>query len=171
MLMMTDAFLPEGVTEMAVDSIFMMPQLGVLATNYPEIATEVFEKDCLIRLGTVVAPWGEGKAGQPVFTARITFPDGRTEQAELSLGDLVLLPLGVGEEATAVLEPAKSYDLGGGRGRPVKKTLKGGVAGVLLDARGRRPFHLPEERDARVKLLQKWNEAMNAYPAAEPAAV
>ena len=29
--MMIDAFLPEGVTSLAVDSIFMMPQLGVLA--------------------------------------------------------------------------------------------------------------------------------------------
>ena len=28
--MMIDAFQPEGVTELAVDSIFMMPQLGVL---------------------------------------------------------------------------------------------------------------------------------------------
>ena len=32
-MMMIDAFLPEGVTELAVDSIFMMPQLGVLATK------------------------------------------------------------------------------------------------------------------------------------------
>ena len=31
MLMMIDAFQPEGITRLAVDSIFMMPQLGVLA--------------------------------------------------------------------------------------------------------------------------------------------
>ncbi len=34
--MMIDAFLPEGVTELAVDSIFMMPQLGVLADGARE---------------------------------------------------------------------------------------------------------------------------------------
>jgi len=171
MLMMTDAFLPEGVTEMAVDSIFMMPQLGVMAGNYPEIATEVFEKDCLIRLGTVVAPWGEGKPGHPVLSARITFPGGREETRELSLGELVLLPLGVGETASAVLEPSKSFDLGGGKGKAVKRTLSGGVAGLLLDARGRRPFVLPDNRNERVALLKKWNEAMNTYPAAETVAV
>jgi hypothetical protein len=56
--MMIDAYQPEGVTELAVDSIFMMPQLGVLSTVLPEAATQVFDRDCLIRLGTVVAPGG-----------------------------------------------------------------------------------------------------------------
>ncbi|KAB2895711.1 MAG: methylaspartate mutase, partial [Kofleriaceae bacterium] len=35
MLMMIDAFQVEGVTEIAVDSIFMMPHLGVLSTVHP----------------------------------------------------------------------------------------------------------------------------------------
>ena len=43
-LMMIDAFLPEGITRLAVDSIFMMPQLGVLTEVQPKAATEVFEK-------------------------------------------------------------------------------------------------------------------------------
>ena len=47
--------LPEGITEIAVDSIFMMPQLGVLSSIHPEAAVEVFNKDCLIRLGTCIA--------------------------------------------------------------------------------------------------------------------
>ena len=29
--MLIDSFMPEGITQLAVDSIFMMPQLGVLA--------------------------------------------------------------------------------------------------------------------------------------------
>ena len=64
--MLIDSFLPEGITQLAVDSIFMMPQLGVLANidqeNLTEstrrAALEVFNKDCLIRLGTCVAPIG-----------------------------------------------------------------------------------------------------------------
>ncbi len=62
MLMMIDAFQVEGVTELAVDSIFMMPHLGVLSTIHPAAATEVFEKDCLVRLGTCVAPAVEVQA-------------------------------------------------------------------------------------------------------------
>ncbi len=60
-LMMIDAFSPEGITRLAVDSIFMMPQLGVLTEVQPKAATEVFEKDCLIHLGTCIAPVGEAK--------------------------------------------------------------------------------------------------------------
>src|SRR5437867_4013944 len=60
-LMMIDAFLPEGLTHLAVDSIFMAPQLGVLSTVHEEAATQVFERDCLVRLGAVLAPIGTGE--------------------------------------------------------------------------------------------------------------
>lgn len=172
-LMMLDAFLPEGITELAVDSIFMMPQLGVLSKQYPEVATEVFEKDCMIRLGTAVAPWGAGKAGQPMMKATITLPGGKTETRSLSYGELALIPLGVGEVAEAVIEPTKGFDLGLGKGKPVTRTLKGGEVGIVLDARGRRPFEIPKDRSRRVELLKRWNEALNMYPreVAEPAMV
>ena len=60
--MLIDAFMPEGITQLAVDSIFMMPQLGVLAhvdkkefsEDARKAALEVFHKDCLIRLGTCI---------------------------------------------------------------------------------------------------------------------
>ncbi|MGB2989555.1 MAG: glutamate mutase L, partial [Candidatus Zixiibacteriota bacterium] len=54
-LMLIDGFLPEGITRLAVDSIFMMPQLGVLSTVHAKAATQVFDKDCLIHLGTCIA--------------------------------------------------------------------------------------------------------------------
>jgi len=164
MLMMLDAFLPEGVTEIAVDSIFMMPQLGVLSREYPEVATEVFEKDCLIRMGTAVAPWGQGKKGQTAITAKITMPGGATETHEVAYGDIKLVPLGVGETAKAVLEPARNMDLGEGRGRPLRADLVGGVVGVVLDGRGRRPFGLPSDRSGRVDALQRWNRSLDIYP-------
>ena len=64
MLMMIDAFQPEGITRIAVDSIFMMPHLGVLSTVNEQAATEVFEKDCLIYLGVCVA-LTKNSAGKP----------------------------------------------------------------------------------------------------------
>jgi len=157
--MMTDAFLPEGITEMAVDSIFMMPQLGVLSTVHAQAAGEVFEKDCLIRLGTVVAPWGEGKLGQPCFKARIG-----DVTREMKVGEIELVPLGLGESVKAVFEPDKNWDLGAGKGRSVERMVNGGVVGVLLDARGRRPFLLPDDRAKRVMALKRWNAAINMYP-------
>src|SRR5439155_4507887 len=65
-LMMLDAYQPEGITMLAVDSIFMMPQLGILSTVHPEAATQVFDRDCLIRLGSVVAPVGVAAEAEEV---------------------------------------------------------------------------------------------------------
>ena len=53
-MMLMDAYLPEGITMLSVDSIFMMPHLGVLSTINEKAATEVFEKDCMIYLGLVL---------------------------------------------------------------------------------------------------------------------
>jgi len=161
-LMMLDAFLPEGITELAVDSIFMTPQLGVLSAHYPKVATEVFEKDCLIKLGTAIAPWGPGKAGETMLEAKLTH-GGKTEKHVLKRGDLLLVPLGLGESAEAVLEPGKNLDLGQGKGKAVEATLHGGVVGLVFDARGRRPFQLPEDAAQRVAVLQRWNDALNIY--------
>jgi hypothetical protein len=74
--MMVDAFLPEGITKLAVDSIFMMPQLGVLSTVHAKASLEVFEKDCLIHLGSCIAPVGQQKAGKSTLEYEIEMYDG-----------------------------------------------------------------------------------------------
>jgi uncharacterized protein (TIGR01319 family) len=163
-LMMVDAFEPEGVSVLAVDSIFMMPHLGVLSTVHKAAATEVFEKDCLILLGTVVAPRGEGKGrGLPCFTARIRRADGKSEEHKVQTGDLRAVPLGLGESAEAELLPEKGFDLGSGPGKPITARLSGGVVGLLLDGRGR-PLQLPTDPKTRRSKLREWANALSAYP-------
>jgi uncharacterized protein (TIGR01319 family) len=169
-MMMLDAFLPEDVTELAVDSIFMMPQLGVLSTVHPQAARDVFEKDCLIRLGSSVAPVGTGKEGQPMLRATLTRADGSTEEISLAYGAMRLVPLADGETAKAVLRPEKQFDVGAGKGKERDVTLRGGVVGVILDGRGRRPFGLPAERQKLIAKLNEWNDALGVYPVAEAAA-
>ena len=71
-LMLIDSFQPEGITLLAKDSIFMMPHLGVLAQVHSQAAMDVFEKDCLILLGTVVAPKGKASKGKPCFKYTIS---------------------------------------------------------------------------------------------------
>lgn len=165
-LMMIDAFQPEGVTELAVDSIFMMPQLGVLSTVHPGAAAQVFEKDCLIRLGSVVAPVGAppSGAGFTALEARISMPDGREVHETLAYGEIRLVALPVGQEAQAELRPGRGLDLGAGPGNPMRIRLSGGVVGIVLDARGRRPFGLPAEPGLRRRKLGEWFHALGAYP-------
>jgi len=170
-LMLLDAFLPEHVTELAVDSIFMAPQLGVLSTVHPLAARQVFEKDCLIRLGTSVAPVGPGKEGQPMLRVALEMPGGTKEELTIPYGSIRLVPLADGAHAKATLRPEKTFDVGEGKGRERTVTLRGGVVGLIFDGRGRRPFGLPEDRARRIAKLAEWNQALDIYPAstAEPA--
>jgi len=167
-LMMIDAFLPEGLTRLAVDSIFMMPQLGVLTTVQPQAATEVFNKDCLIHLGTCVAPVGEVKKPGGVLNYKIKMPDNKIESGTVEFGQIKLIKLGFDErglplKAKAELEPLKGLDLGPGKGHKVETTISGGVVGIILDGRGR-PFNLPEEDKTRIAKLKEWITELEIYP-------
>ncbi len=155
-LMLLDAYQPEGITMLAVDSIFMMPQLGVLSTVHPEAATQVFERDCLIKLGSMVAPVGVAAEGEEIGTVTIG-----GEVAPLIFGTLRRWPLGLGEKRPVEIRPARRFDAGAGPGRVVNGTVEGGVVGVLIDCRGR-PLQLPAQDGARVAKLQEWNRALSS---------
>lgn len=167
-LMLIDAFQPEGVTRLAVDSIFMMPQLGVLSTIHEKAATEVFNKDCLIHLGTCIAPSGEIKGNHEVLSYRFEMPDGSTEEGKLKAGDMKLIKLGIDEKtslsakAKASLDPDRHLDLGHGKGHRIEMDISGGVVGIILDGRGR-PFDLPANDKERVSDLKKWMSELDIY--------
>ncbi len=163
-LMVIDAFLPEGVTMLAVDSIFMMPQLGVLSEVLPEAATEVFDKDCLIRLGTCVAPSGENKKVSVLAEVNFRKQDGSAVSISIEKGKIHLEPLAVGEKVNAVIKPAKNLDIGNGPGIEWTGELEGGVVGLIFDGRGRNPFILPDDDAERISKLQEWSKALDIYP-------
>jgi uncharacterized protein (TIGR01319 family) len=160
-MMLIDAFQPEGFTTLAKDSIFMMPHLGVAAQVHPDAAMQVFERDCLIYLGTCVAAKGHGKPGKTAFTYSI---EGETlnESGEISYGDLKLLPLGEDEWVTVTVEPSKNFDMGNGPGKRVQKKARGGMVGLVLDGRGR-PLQLPEDPKECRQTIEKWITAMDMY--------
>jgi len=168
--MLIDAFLPEGITQLAVDSIFMMPQLGVLANidqkeladNARKAALEVFNNDCLIRLGTCIAPVGNAKPGALMLTAELTMPDGSNQQVELRQGQLLSMPADY-KAIKATLRPAKEFDIGAGKSEEISTTIYGGFVGLVFDGRGR-PFNLSVEKDKRIENLTAWSKAMNEYP-------
>lgn len=154
--MLVDAFLPELVTRLAVDSIFMMPQLGVLASFHEKAATEVFDKDCLIYLGTCIAPVGKVRAaGKPCLRLHGTV-GGKPFDEAVAQDELRIFPLAAGETAELTLEPAKGFDMGEGPGKPVTRTVHGGVSGLIVDTRGR-PFNLTADTAGRLEKLARWD--------------
>ncbi len=158
--MLIDAFQPEGVTRLAVDSIFMMPHLGVLSTVDKRAATEVFERDCLIYLGTCVAPVGEGKAGEVCLQYEIDLPSGR-QTGQLPIGQLQRMPLADGEVVEVSLQPARRWDVGAGPGQALNARVRGGVVGLVLDGRGR-PIQMASDQDRR-RQISDWQQALNLY--------
>lgn len=162
-LLLLDAFEPGGICRLYVDSIFMLPHLGVLSEVDPAIALEVFEKDCLVPLGTCVAPIGRARPGDVLARATVVLPDGTRLKAEVIGGALRVIPLAAGKPAKVVIDPARGIDFGRGPGRRVEGEAGGGVVGLILDGRGR-PIILPSQPDRRRRMLLDWWKALDAYP-------
>jgi uncharacterized protein (TIGR01319 family) len=157
-LMLMDAYAPEGKTTLAKDSIFMMPQLGILSTLLPEAATQVFERDCLIRLADCIAPVGTANEGDDCLTARVN-----GDSVPIRFGELKLLPLGLGETAVVEASPARHFDLGAGKGKPITYTVEGGTVGLIFDCRGR-PIAIPNDSATRASRMVRWLEALGLSP-------
>lgn len=167
-LMMMDAYQPEGITMLTVDSIFMTPHLGVLSQHCYQAAKEVFEYDCIVRCGTCIAPLGTGKEGEPCVSVK-----GNGIDISVPYGQIKVVPIDVEKTTEIVVEPAKNFDVGAGKGKPVTvrrfDTSKGnrnqntnlidGQVGLVIDTRGR-PFVLPTDDKMRISKLREWLQAM-----------
>ncbi len=153
-LMMMDAYQPEGITMLTVDSIFMMPHLGVLSEHCYEASKQVFEYDCIVKCGHCISPVGQGKEGEPCVTVT-----GDGVNLEVKVGALAVFPLGRGEFKQVMITPTKGFDVGEGKGKAASAKLEGGTVGIMVDARGR-PFSLPTDTPTRIAKLREWLQAM-----------
>ena len=158
--MLVDAFLPEGITEIAVDSIFMMPQLGVLSSIHEQAAIEVFNKDCLVRLGTCISALGDDiEKGETILEYKLQI-DTDIIEGNLKYGELILLKypykrikINIITQNNFLLNNENEFE----------GYVNGGEVGILLDGRGR-PFNLSMDTNNRKDLIQKWSEETNEYP-------
>jgi uncharacterized protein (TIGR01319 family) len=165
-LMLIDGFQPEGVTKLAQDSVFMIPHLGILSTVQPQPAMEIFEKDCLVRLGICIAPRGtiENKNEQKlVMSVTVELPNGESIKEDVTSGSIKTIPLGEQQNANVVITPQKGFDVGAGPGHDLTVNVDGGIVGLILDARGR-PLTLPDNENERKHKLLEWFKALDAYP-------
>ena len=161
-MMLIDSFQPEGFTLLAKDSIFMMPHLGVLAQVHPKAAMEVFENDCLIYLGTVIAPVGTGDYGSHCLQYKIDFISGE-ESAKIKFGEIRIIPLSAEQTVKVTIEPEKEFDMGLGYGKAITKSVRGGQIGLIIDCRGR-PIAFGNDSTTNKARVTEWVESANLYP-------
>ncbi len=162
MIIMTDAFQTEGVTRLFQDSVFMMPHLGLLSTQHPDIALEIFKRDCLVPMGTVIAVAGEGKPSDEAMEVQMEL-DGKFVTKSLKCGELDRISLPEGATTHVKIQPKRGFDIGQGEGKLLEAEAHGGVVGLILDARGR-PLKMPEDPAEKRGKLLSWYRALDMYP-------
>lgn len=146
-MMLLDALQPIGVVELAVDSAFMFPHLGVLAELDEQLALRLFRELGLVRLCTVCAP----AVAEPASEIHVlgSTSSGRGIDVMAEPGEVELAPLGDSETAELTRTA---------HGVPHRFTARGGSCGLVVDNRSR-PVefsahklalgdHVPASRDA-----------------------
>lgn len=159
-MILLDGFQPEGVTDLFVDSQFLLPHLGVLVDVDPEAAEEILLREALVPLGTAVCPVGPAVPPGTVI-ARVRLGG---ETYDVVSGDLRVVPVDPGRERYCEVVPSREFDAGAGKSNPLSWQVLPGPTGLILDGRGR-PLKLPDNDRDRRALVRRWYRTFSAYPA------
>jgi len=160
-LIMLDSFEPEGITELDVDSIFMLPHLGVLSSVEPDIALEVLHRDCLIPIATSLSLKGQMKEKEVCAELTINTPEGETNY-KLYPGRLYRFTETAEKLFSFTIRPEREVDAGEGPGVEYEKKARFSAVGLVIDTRGR-PLVLPTDPAERIAKNRSWAKAIGAF--------
>jgi len=147
-LMILEGFELQGFTQIAVDSIFMMPHLGVLASVHPDAAREIFLHDCLVSVAHALVPVFPRKRPAESVLAHVSV-DGRPA-GTITAGRVGHIELEPGAAVRLTVEPAgRNIDVGAGAGATLEREFTAGLCGVVLDGRNR-PLRTPPSTEEQI---------------------
>jgi uncharacterized protein (TIGR01319 family) len=146
-LMMLDGFGLEGFTELTVDSVFMLPHLGLFSSIHKEAAKEIFLRDCLVPVCHAMAPVYHPKRHKNVTVCAVLVNG--TSVAECKQGELELLSNVSGQVELSFVPSSQWVNLGEGFGKTLVRSVDIKGAGLLLDGRNR-PISLPTGQKQRI---------------------
>jgi len=156
-LIVLDGLQPTGIATLVLDKYGLAPLLGSVAAIKPLATVETLDSGSFVNLATVVTPvGGRARRGDTILKVRVTYDNGSAFSVEVSYGELEVLPLPLGQQATLELHPLRGFDVGLGRpGKGSKQRVNGGLAGLIVDARGR-PLRFPRDPEQLQAQMQRW---------------
>ncbi|MGD8628019.1 MAG: glutamate mutase L, partial [bacterium] len=125
-MILIDSLQPAGAVELAVDSAFMFPHLGVLAEMNADLASKLFYELGIVRLGTAYSPFGTGGTGPVLIGARAS--SGRSIEETISDNEVRAIELSEEEDLNIVQA---------GEAGEHTFTVRGGTCGLIVDTRPR----------------------------------
>ncbi len=156
LLTVLDGIQPSGVTTIVLDKFKILPLLGAVAPSLPVLPVHLLETDVFQNLGTVIVPRSPAPAGELILTVEVQKDGGNNFDVEITQASLKRVVIQVNEPAVLILKPERLTDVGfGGPGVGGRLKVTGGALGLVIDARGR-PIQLPEDDEARIALIQRW---------------
>ncbi|MBI4317419.1 MAG: glutamate mutase L [Chloroflexi bacterium] len=159
-LAIMDALEPTGITELAVDTLSILPALGAVASSHPQAAAEALLSDGLTWLGTCIAGRGPARLGEKAVVLEIKRSGQRPTKIDIPCGGLKLIPLARQDTIELSIKPNSNLDFGWGRGRSGKISVRGGKLGLVVDAR-ETPL-VPVGAEGRWSRVREWLEGMGA---------
>jgi hypothetical protein len=135
-LMMLEGFELQGFTQIAVDSVFMMPHLGVFASVHPDAAREIFLHDCLVSVAHAIVPVFPRKWPAGSVLADVSLNGGAA--VGIHAGKVYHMELEPGAATRVAVQPvSRNVDVGAGPGVALEREFTAGLCGVILDGRNR----------------------------------
>ncbi|MCL2547635.1 MAG: glutamate mutase L [Symbiobacteriaceae bacterium] len=135
-LMLIDAFLPAGYTELLLDRHFSLPHIGVLSQVHPEHALKLLLNQSLVPLGASIAPRGVSGSGDRITRVTVEPIKGASKSYWIPGKCVSRIPLPA-DGAAITVEGVWSLDFGRGFWRNLHRDTVRGTAGLFVDLRGR----------------------------------
>jgi hypothetical protein len=162
--LLLDGIRPLGVTQLAIDPSGALGPLGSLDDLEIGEGIASLRDDLIVPLGAAVVCRG-GRSGQTamrVTVHRVGWP--AVGPIEVRSGSVQVLPLERGQQAELEIELEAGVTLGAARrSRRIRSEVRGGIVGLILDARDA-PLLLPRRTDERRAVLAGWREAFLREP-------
>ncbi len=155
LLTLLDGIQPTGIFPLILDKHGLLPVLGAISSQNPVLPVQVMETTAFTNLATVLTIESRASEGTPILNARLTYKTGNYMDIEIKQGSIATLPLPSGETGTLSLSYSRRTFVEGliNSEEPIK--VRGGICGIVLDARGR-PLRLAKTESLRREQYKRW---------------